>query len=86
MNKKRKKPKLTFLDVLHLAEIYCEQYNEKKLCLSQEQDDSSFRDFVRQYCCALFWDTPINLVIDPEAPLDTPTCPLYFPKPSKKGK
>ena len=82
----RKKPKLTFLDILHLAEIYGEQYNERNLCLSPEQNDASFRDFVRQYYSALFWDTPINLVIDTEAPMDIPTIPLYCPKSTKKRK
>lgn len=52
----RKKPKLRFVDVLHLSELYCEQYREKNLCLSQTQNDYLFRDFVWQYTSTLYWE------------------------------
>lgn len=64
---RRKKPKLTFAVVLHLAELYCDQYNERGLCLSPEQNEVSFKDFVWQYTSSLYWEKPINLVINPEA-------------------
>ena len=49
----RRKPQLTFATVLHLAEMYCNQYGERNLCLSQEQNDAFFRDFVGQYLSAI---------------------------------
>lgn len=52
----RKKPKLRFVDVLHLSELYCEQYREQNLCLSQTQNDYLFRDFVWQYTSTLYWE------------------------------
>lgn len=51
----RKKPKLRFIDVLHLSELYCEQYAERNLCLSPQQNDYLFRDFVWQYTSTLYW-------------------------------
>lgn len=51
----KQKSKIRFIDILHLAELYCEQYRERNLCLSQEQNDAFFRDFVRQYYSAIFW-------------------------------
>ena len=65
----RKKPKVTFATILHLSEMYCEQYREKGLRLSPEQNEASFRDFVGQYYGALYWGKPISLVIDPNVPL-----------------
>ena len=50
----RKKPKLDFATVLHLAEAYQDQYREMNLCLSPEQNEASFRDFVWQYTSAVF--------------------------------
>lgn len=65
----RKKPKVTFATILHLSEMYCEQYREKGLRLSPEQNEASFHDFVGQYYGALYWGEPISLVIDPNVPL-----------------
>jgi hypothetical protein len=63
----RKKPKLRFVDVLHLSELYCEQYREQNLCLSQTQNDYLFRDFVWQYTSTLYWE---GKVIKPVINLD----------------
>ena len=52
----RKKPKLRFVDVLHLSELYCEQYRDQNLCLSQTQNNYLFRDFVWQYTSTLYWE------------------------------
>ena len=52
----RKKPKLRFIDILHLSELYCEQYREQNLSLSQTQNDYLFRDFVWQYTSTLYWE------------------------------
>ena len=51
----RKKPKLSFADVLHLAEAYCEEYRERGLCLSQAHNDILFKDYVWQYTSTLYW-------------------------------
>lgn len=51
----KKKPELSFIDVLHLSELYCQQYSERNLCLSPEQNDYLFRDFVWQYTSSLYW-------------------------------
>ena len=40
---------MTFAMILHLAEMYCEQYEKRNLCLSPEQNEAFFRDFVNQY-------------------------------------
>lgn len=50
-----KKPKLTFATILHLSEMYCDQYNERGLCLSSSQNETLFRDFVWQYTSTLYW-------------------------------
>ena len=67
MNKK--KTKVDFATIFHLAEVYAEQYNEKSLCLSPEQNDACFRDFVNQYYSNLRWNITQPLVIDPNIPL-----------------
>lgn len=64
----RKKPQKTFATILHLAEMYCEQYNERDLCLSQEANDYYFRDFVNQYYSALYWGQSPNPVINTDGP------------------
>ena len=48
-----KKDRVTFAAILHLAELYQEQYREAGLCLSPEQNDICFRDFVAQYYLAV---------------------------------
>ena len=55
--------KLTFATVLHLSEMYQEQYKEKGYLFSEEQNDAYFRDFVAQYVGG---ETP---VINPDIPL-----------------
>lgn len=55
--------KLSFATVLHLAEMYQEQYKEKGYLFSEEQNDAHFRDFVAQYVGG---ETP---VINPDIPL-----------------
>ena len=44
-----KKKELTFAEIFHLAELYQEQYKERNLCLSPEQNEAFFKDFVWQY-------------------------------------
>lgn len=61
----KKKPKIDFSTILHLAEAYQDQYKKRGLCLSPAQNDASFRDFVAQYYSALYWEKPVSLVIDP---------------------
>ena len=65
----RKKPKVTFATILHLSEMYCEQYREKGLRLSPEQNEACFRDFVNQCYSALYWGKPVSLIINPDIPL-----------------
>lgn len=64
----RKVIKKDFATILHLAEMYCEQYNERNLCLSQEANDWYFRNFVNQYYSALYWGQEPNPVINLEIP------------------
>lgn len=66
---RKKKQKVDFLTILHLAELYCKQYEERGLCLSQEQNDAFFRDFVGQYNCAVYWGKEPKPVINTEIPL-----------------
>lgn len=65
----RKKPKVTFAMILHLSEMYCEQHREKNLCLSPEQNDAFFRDFVGQYYSAIYWGKKPSPVINTDIPL-----------------
>ena len=62
-------PKQDFATILHLAEMYCVQYRERNLCLSQEQNDAFFRDFVGQYYAALHWGEVPFPVINTDVPL-----------------
>lgn len=64
-----KRPKIDFLTILHLAELYQEQYLERGLCLSPEQNEAYFRDFVAQYYSAIHWGKPIELKINTDIPL-----------------
>ncbi|MCQ2310014.1 MAG: hypothetical protein MJZ78_08570 [Bacteroidales bacterium] len=64
-----KKEKIDFLTILHLAEIYRNQYLERGLCLSPEQNEAYFRDFVAQYYSALRWGKPIELKTNTDIPL-----------------
>lgn len=63
------KMNVNFATILHLAEWYCEQYKERELCLSQEQNDAFFRDFVRQYLCVLHWGREPKPIIRTDIPL-----------------
>lgn len=65
----KKKPNLRFIDVLHLSDLYCEQYAGRNLCLSQQQNDTCFRDFVGQYYAALYWRNEPFPIINTEIPL-----------------
>ena len=65
----RKKVKVDFLTILHLAELYQKQYLEMGLCLSPEQDDASFRDFVQQYYSALRWGKKPSPILNPNVAL-----------------
>lgn len=60
---------MTFAMILHLAELYCEQYEERHLCLSQDQNDAFFRDFVNQYYSAIYWGNGPSPVINTDIPL-----------------
>ena len=42
-------PYSAFARILHFAEAYQEQYRERNLCLSPEQNEASFKDYVEQY-------------------------------------
>ena len=64
----RKKVKKDFATILHLAELYCEQYDKRNLCLSQEANDWHFRDFVNQYYSAIYWGQKPNPVINADIP------------------
>ena len=65
----RTAPKQDFLTILHLAEHYQDQYRERNLCLSPEQNDAFFRDFVEQYYSAIYWGKEPAPVINTEIPL-----------------
>ena len=65
----RNYPQITISTIFHLSEKYFEQYVERNLDLSPEQNEASFRDFVNQYYNSLYWGNPISLVIDPDVPL-----------------
>ena len=58
-----------FATILHLAEMYCGQYRDRHSCLSQEQNDAYFRDFVRQYYSAIYWGKEPAPVINTDIPL-----------------
>lgn len=58
-----------FITILHLAEMYQRQYKESELCLSPEQNEASFKDFVQQYHAALYWGETPSPVIRPDVPL-----------------
>lgn len=66
---RKKKPKVDFLTILHLAELYYKQYEERNLCLSQEENDAFFRDFVVQYYSAVHWGKEPKPVINTDIPL-----------------
>ena len=62
-------PKQDFTTILHLVEMYSDQYIERSLCLSQEQNETFFRDFVNQYYSALYWGKKPSPEINSEIPL-----------------
>ena len=65
----RTAPKQDFLTILHLAEQYQNQYRKRNLCLSLEQNDAFFRDFVWQYYAALYWGKEHSPIINTDIPL-----------------
>ena len=58
-----------FSTILHLAEQYQNQYKERSLFLSQEQNDAFFNDFVGQYFAAVYWGKEPSPVINTDVPL-----------------
>lgn len=65
----RRKPIISTSMIFHLSEKYYDQYNEKKLNLSPEQNEASFRDFVYQYTSALYWKKVPKPIINIDIPL-----------------
>lgn len=65
----RKKPEITVSMIFHLSEKFFEQYEERHLNLSLEQNEVCFRDFVNQYSSALFWGNTPSPVINTDIPL-----------------
>lgn len=63
-----RKMKYDFATILHLAEMYQEQYRRMDLCLSPEQNEASFRDFVAQYYSSRHWKEKSPLILDPSVP------------------
>lgn len=57
--------KINFATILHLAEMYHEQYRKMNLCLSPEQNEASFRDFVPQYYSSKHFGKEISLELNP---------------------
>lgn len=43
-NNDQEKREIDFMGILHLAEWYQDQYRERGLCLSEAQNEASFRD------------------------------------------
>ena len=66
---KRKRIKVDFSTIMYLSKVYQEEYNERELCLSVEQNKASFRDFVGQYYSAQYWGTKVSPTIMPDIPL-----------------
>jgi hypothetical protein len=58
-----------FATILQLAEIYADIYNKQELCLSSEQNEAYFRDFVNQYYSNLRWGINQSIVINTDIPL-----------------
>ena len=54
--------------IIHLDEIFTEQYNEKRLRLSKEQTYACFCEFVDQYFSALIQSKRIIPIINPNVP------------------
>ena len=65
----KRKFDLFLLAILHLADMYGEQYEERGLCLSSEQNNVSFDEFVDQYYCARIRGECIMPTINPNVPL-----------------
>lgn len=64
-----KRVKQDFATILHLAELYCDQYRERNFSLSAVQNEVFFRDFVHQYYAALYWGKKQKPNINTEIPL-----------------
>ena len=65
----KQKPKVTISMIFHLSEKYYDQYMERGLELSPEQNEACFRDFVAQYYSALYWEKTPSPVINTDIPL-----------------
>ena len=65
----RKKPNVTISAIFHLSEKYFDQYVERNLNLSPEQNEASFRDFVGQYYSAIYWGKEPSPIINTGIPL-----------------
>lgn len=61
--------KQDFTAILHLAELYFDQYRERNLCLSPLQNEVLFSDFVHQYYSAINWGKEPKPVINTDMPL-----------------
>ena len=64
-----KRKKADFLTILHLSELYCEQYSQMNYCFSQEQNDACFRDFVQQFYASIYWGKKPHPTINLNIPL-----------------
>lgn len=65
----KQKPQVTISMIFHLSEKYYNQYTERDLNLSPEQNEACFRDFVNQYVIALYWGKTPSPVINTDIPL-----------------
>lgn len=65
----KQKPQVTISMIFHLSEKYYDQYIDRGLDLSPEQNEACFRDFVAQYCSALYWEKTPTPVINTDIPL-----------------
>lgn len=65
----KQKPIVTISMIFHLSEKYYDQYVERNLNLSPEQNETCFHDFITQYCSALYWGKNPSPVINTDIPL-----------------
>lgn len=65
----KQKPQVTISMIFHLSEKYFDQYVDRGLDLSPEQNEACFRDFVNQYVSALYFGKTPLPVINTDIPL-----------------
>ena len=65
----KQKPQVTISMIFHLSEKYYDQYMERGLELSPEQNEACFRDFISQYYSAWYWGRTPSPIIDTDIPL-----------------